>query len=487
MTAIETRTAVLTLHHHIGGREVPSSSGETFESRDPHDGSLLAVVPRGTVEDARAAVSAARTAFDDGPWPRMDPAERKAILHRLADLIHDNLDELAMLETRDCGLVHKTLRGHQLPRVGDNFRFFADYAALAGSPSYARNGRLSYVLNPPAGVVAAISPWNAPLMLSTWKVAPALAFGNTVVLKPAEQTPVTASRLASLALEAGIPEGVFNVVHGFGPGEAGEALTHDPRVDRITFTGSSETAKHIMRAAAEHLTPVSFELGGKSANVVFADADMDQALAGSLKAVFSNNGEMCLAGSRLLVQRSILEEFTERYVAAAAAMTVGDPKLDGTDIGPLVEAEHAAKVSSYVQLGVQEGGTLLTGGEASGLHFPATVLGGMDNSMRAVREEIFGPVQVIVPFDDEREALELVNDTPFGLAGMLWTSDIDRVSAMARHWKAGMLWVNCFFDRDLREPFGGAGISGIGREGGEYSREFFTEPQAVIIKHRDVL
>ena len=383
-----------------------------------------------------------------------------ALLLEAADLLAEHADELALLESRDTGRLLSATRHHDIPRAALNLRFFADYAALAGNESYSKAGRLSYVLYPAAGVVVAISPWNAPLMLSTWKLAPALAFGNTVVLKPAEQTPTTATRLAQLALQAGLPDGVLNVVHGFGPGEVGEALTTDPRVDRITFTGASETGKHIMAAAARNLIPVSMELGGKSANVVFADADLDLALEGSLRAVFSNNGAMCLAGSRLLVQRSILHEFTERYVAGAAAMRVGDPRDATVAIGPLIEQAHLQKVRDYVDLGLAEGGELLTGGEpldtATGLHFPATVFGGMDNGMRTVREENFGPLQVIVPFDDERDALRITNDTEYGLAGMLWTSNVDRVAAMARHWRAGTLWVNSFFDRDLREPFGGS-------------------------------
>ncbi|MCW3063332.1 MAG: 5-carboxymethyl-2-hydroxymuconate semialdehyde dehydrogenase, partial [Solirubrobacterales bacterium] len=271
----------------------------------------------------------------------------------------------------------------------------------------------------------------------------------------------------------------------------GESLTSDPRVDRITFTGSSETGRTIMGAAARNLTPVSLELGGRSASIVFADADLDVALDGSLRAAFANNGEMCLAGSRLLVQRSILETFTERYVAAAAAMQLGDPKDPRTDIGPLIEPAHLEKVKSYVELGCDEGGELLVGGASvmddhlvSGLHFPATVLGSMHNGMRAVREEIFGPVQTIVPFEDEREALAIANDTSFGLAGILWTSSLDRAHAMVSGWRAGTVWVNCFFDRDLREPFGGMGDSGVGREGGAYSRDFFTEAQAVVVRHR---
>ncbi|MCW3014046.1 MAG: putative 2-hydroxymuconic semialdehyde dehydrogenase, partial [Solirubrobacterales bacterium] len=275
-----------TLHvsHLIGGSEEPASSGQVFESLDPHDGSVVAVAPRGTSADAFRAVGTARRAFDEGPWPRMPPQERARYLHALADLLEANADELAALETRDTGRPISIVGAHDVQRSAHNLRFFADYVALAGSDSVSSDGRLSYVLHPPAGVVVAISPWNLPLMLSTWKVAPALAFGNTVVLKPAEQTPATASRLGQLALEAGLPEGVLNVVHGFGPGEVGESLTTDPRVDRITFTGSSETGRRIMAAAAANLTPVSLELGGRSANVVFADADLDLALEGSLRA-----------------------------------------------------------------------------------------------------------------------------------------------------------------------------------------------------------
>lgn len=492
MSATDTSTTPRTVSHLIGGEERPASDGRTFEATDPHDGSVVTVAPRGTTEDARHAVAVARRAFDEGPWPRMSAEERGVLLHRLADLLEGEIDELALLETRDTGRPIRYTSHHDVQRAAHNVRFFADYARLAGSDSYSRDGRLSYVLHPPAGVVVAISPWNLPLMLSTWKIAPALAFGNTVILKPAEQTPSTVTRLGQLALEAGIPEGVLNVVHGFGPGEIGEGLTSDPRVDRITFTGSTPAARAIMGVASGNLTPVSFELGGRSASVVFADADLEVALEGTARGVFSNNGAMCLAGSRLLVQRPILEEFTARYVEIARGMSVGDPKDPGIAIGPLIEGVHLEKVQSYVDLGVSEGGELLAGGAPvdgagpTGLHFPATVLGGMENSMRAVREEIFGPVQTIVAFDDEREALELINDSPFGLAGMLWTQNLDRVHAMAREWRAGTLWVNSFFDRDLREPFGGVGQSGIGREGGKYSQEFFTEPQAVVIKHRMV-
>ena len=478
------------VHHLIGGEPVPAAAGETFETRDPHDDSVVARVARGGAEDAARAVAAARRAFDDGPWPRMSTAERRRLLHALADLIEANADELALLETRDCGKPLRESRGHDMPRAARNFRFFADYADLAGNEAYPTADRHAYTLYPPAGVAVAISPWNFPLMLASWKVAPALAFGNTVVLKPAEQSPMTASRLGELALEAGVPPGVLNVVHGFGPEEVGEALTRDRRVQRITFTGESATGRAIMRAAADNLIPVSFELGGKSANVVFEDADMDAALAGAIRSIFGNNGEVCLAGSRLLVQRSIAQEFTERFVAAARALRVGDPKDVETDVGPLVERAHWEKVDGYVKLGQEEGGELLTGGgrpggarDGAGHYYEPTVLGGMRNDMRTVQEEIFGPVQVVVPFDGDEDALRMANASNYGLAGMVWTRDLDRAHRMAASWRTGTVWVNCFFVRDLRLPFGGEGWSGVGREGGRYSREFFTEPRAVVIQH----
>ncbi len=481
----------VTVEHLIGAGWAPSVSGERFESRDPHDGALLASVAAGGREDADRALSAARRAFDEGPWPRMTAEERRGLLHAFADLVDRDAEALALLDTRDMGKPIRESRGMDLPRVSRNLRFFGDYAAMASSEAYPDGTRLSYVLYPPAGVVVAISPWNFPAMQASWKIAPALAFGNTVVLKPAEQSPLTAARLGALALEAGFPEGVLNVVQGFGPEAVGEALTRDPRADRITFTGESATGRAIAAAAAANLTPLSCELGGRSASVVFADADLDEAVAGALRGSFTNNGEVCLAGSRLFLQRGIHDAFLERFVAAAEGLRVGDPKDAGTDIGPLVDAGHREKVDGYVQLGVREGGELLCGGGppgdgalAGGSYYAPTVLGGMHNGMRAVREEIFGPVQVIVPFDDEAEALRLANDSDYGLAGMLWTTNLDRAHRMAEAWRTGMVWINCFFERDLRLPFGGEKASGIGREGGRHSREFFTDPRAVVMRRR---
>lgn len=475
--------------HLIGGEWTPSRSGERFETRDPHDGSLLASVAAGGAEEADRALTVARRAFDEGPWPGMGAEERRRHLHAFADLVDRDAEELALLDTRDMGKPIRESREMDLPRVSRNLRFFADYAALAPSEAYPDGTRFSYVLYPPAGVAVAISPWNFPAMQASWKFAPALAFGNTVVLKPAEQSPLSAARLGALALEAGLPEGVLNVVQGFGPGAVGEALTGDPRVDRITFTGESGTGRTIAAAAAQNLVPVSAELGGRSANVVFADADLDGAVAGAVRAIFTNNGEICLAGSRLLVERPLHDEFLERFAAATSALRVGDPKDPRTDVGPLVERTHLEKVDGYVRLGVEEGGQVIVGGGpsedpglAGGLYYAPTVLDAMRNDMRAVREEIFGPVQVIVPFDAEEEALAFANDSDYGLAGMLWTSDLDRAHRMAERWRTGMVWVNCFFERDLRLPFGGEKASGMGREGGQHSREFFTDPRAVVIR-----
>jgi aminomuconate-semialdehyde/2-hydroxymuconate-6-semialdehyde dehydrogenase len=378
-----------------------------------------------------------------------------------------------------------------VPRAAHNFGFFADWAEHAATRSWDKpwEGVFSYELREPVGVVGAISPWNFPLMLLTWKVAPALAFGCTVVAKPAEQSPLTASILARICAESGMPPGVFNVVHGFGPASAGEALTVHPDVDAITFTGESNTGRAIMRNAADGLKKLSFEMGGKSANIVCADADLDAAVAGSLRGIFTNQGEVCLAGSRLMVQRPIYEEFVARFVAGAESYRVGNPLDPETQVGPLVSAEHTEKVLSYIELAQEEGAKLLTGGHritegdlARGNYVAPTVFADADNSMRVCQEEIFGPVEMIIPFDHVDEAIAMANQSRYGLAGMVWTRDLDTAHRVARQVKAGVMWVNCFFVRDLRNPFGGYKDSGVGREGGDYSYEFFTEAKAVVMK-----
>ncbi|MED5801199.1 aldehyde dehydrogenase [Gordonia sp. Z-3] len=477
--------------HLIGGDWKSASDGATFETRDPHDGALLGTVARGTADDGAEAITAARRTFDEGGWSQMAPKERAKILHQVADAVDAHREELAMLETRDGGKTITQSLHAEIPRVAHNLRFFADYVSMAANEAYPDGDLLSYVLYPPAGVVSAISPWNAPLMLATWKIAPALAFGNTVVLKPAPQTPLTANRFAKIALEAGLPPGVLNVVHGFGGEAVAGPLTSDPRVDRITFTGSSATGVKILQAAAANHTPVSAEMGGKSANIVFDDADLDVAVPMSLRAIFGGNGQVCLSGTRLLVQNSIREEFLERFTEEARKLVVGDPKEASSFMGPLIEQRHLEKVHGYVELAQEEGGKVITGGErltgdayANGFYYPPTIITGLDNTSRTAREEIFGPVETVIGFDTEEEALRITNDSPYGLAGILFTENLNRAHRLAARWKAGTVWINTFFERDLRLPFGGEGISGLGREGGQYSREFFTEPRAVTIRLR---
>jgi aminomuconate-semialdehyde/2-hydroxymuconate-6-semialdehyde dehydrogenase len=468
--------------HVIDGVEQPSSSGQTFEDVNPWTEKPWAEVALGGSAEAQAAVGAARRAFDEGPWPRMGFAARGILLNRLADLMVRDRELLASADSRDMG---KPLSQavHDVDRSVLNFRFFADHARLSHADAYPMDsGHHAYSRFDPAGVVVAIAPWNFPLMLETWKVAPALAWGNTVVLKPAEDTPASATMLARLAIEAGLPPGVFNVVHGFGPDSVGQFLTEDPRVDRITFTGESGTGRVISRAAADNLTPVSLELGGKGANIVFEDADLPNAVQWSVQAIFRNAGQVCLAGSRLFVQRSVYEEFLQRFAAAAEALVIGDPQLETTEFSCLASREHYEKVKSFIDSVGDFGGTLVTGGVAdAGLVVKPTIITGISLSSPHYRDEIFGPVVVVHPFDTEDEAVELANDTRYGLNAMVFTENVGRAHRVAGRLEAGTVWVNCFFIRDLRAPFGGFGDSGVGREGGVFSRDFFTEPKAVII------
>jgi aminomuconate-semialdehyde/2-hydroxymuconate-6-semialdehyde dehydrogenase len=480
-----------TVRHFIDGEWTGSADGATFESVSPIDNTVIAHVSRGGAADADRAVEAARRAFDHGPWPKMNPAARKKILHAAAALIEERLEEFATAETRDMGKPISESRTKDVPRAAYNLRFFADFAEHTHTETYAKpwDNVMTYTLREPAGVSACISPWNFPLMLETWKIAPALAFGNTVVLKPAEQSPLTAGLLAQVFADAGMPPGVFNVVQGFGPGEAGERLTEHPGVDLVTFTGESATGRLIMARAAGTLKRCSFELGGKSAAIVMADADLDRAVPGTIDGIFRNQGEVCLAGSRLYVQRPIYDEFCARYVAAAQDLVVGDPREPATQVGPLVSREHLDKVMSYIRLGEQEGAKLLTGGQqltdgalAEGNYVAPTVFADVENSWRISQEEIFGPVQVIAPFDDVDQAIALANDSRYGLAGMIWTTSLDTAHKVAREVRTGTMWVNCFFVRDLRAPFGGMKDSGVGREGGLHSEEFFTEAKAVVLQ-----
>ena len=468
--------------HVIGGKEVDSLDGARFETVNPWTREVWAEVALGGVADAGAAVAAARQAFDEGPWPRMGYAERQRLLHRLADTMEAHADELASADSRDMGKPWNQCH-HDVARAALNFRFFADHAKMAMADTLPMDtGHHAYTRFEPAGVVVAIAPWNFPLMLETWKVAPALAWGNTVVLKPAEDTPTSATILARLAIEAGLPEGVLNVVHGYGPQSVGEALTRDPRVDRITFTGETGTGRIISRAAAENLIPVSLEMGGKNCNIVFADADLENAVDWSIQSIFRNAGQICLSGSRLFVQRPIFDTFLEKFVARAEAMRFGDPLDPVTEFGPLASQEHFEKVKHYVDTVEEAGGRMVTGGVGEGWFVKPTVLVDMPLDSPHVCEEIFGPVVVIHPFDTEDEVVDLANETEYGLDAQLFTEDLHTAHRVSARLEVGTVWVNCFFIRDLRAPFGGVGHSGVGREGGNFSREFFTEPKAVIMQ-----
>ncbi|MCW2899631.1 MAG: Betaine-aldehyde dehydrogenase [Streptosporangiaceae bacterium] len=468
--------------HFIDGVVTGSADGATMLSVDPTNQVAWAEVARGSATDVDRAVAASRLAFDRGPWPRMTQHERSALLHGFADALQAHADELALLDTRDMGRPLSLTRAHDVERSAANLRFFADDArssadvSLPGHPHHH-----IYTRHEPAGVVAAISPWNFPLMQATWKIAPALAYGNTVVLKPAEQSPASATRLAELALQAGLPPGVLNVVHGLGPDGAGEALVSHQGVDLITFTGETRTGEAIMRGAAAGVRAVSFELGGKGASIVFADADIDKALSVAADAAFSNAGQICLAGSRVLVQRPVYDEVVESLVKKAEQLRLGDPRDPGTQVGPLASAEHHAKVTGHLRQAAEDGAVTMTGGAREGWWVAPTVVVDAHSETAICREEVFGPVLTVHPFDTEEEAVHAANATPYGLSAMVFTSRLARAHRVAAQLRAGNVWVNCFWVRDLRAPFGGFGRSGVGREGGGHSREFFTEAKTVVM------
>ena len=467
--------------HLIGGVERPSGDGRVLDNVNPWTRQRNGSVARGGVHEATTAAAAARSAFDDGPWPRASEKERAAVLHRLADLVDANAEHLADADARDMGRPAHAVRSSDIPRASAMLRFFGDHLTLATSETYPMGaGTHAFTAYRPAGVVLAITPWNVPFMLGVWKIAPALAWGNTVVWKPAEDSPTSAALLARLALEAGLPEGVLNVVHGLGS-EIGPALLEVDGIDRVAFTGSTVTGRFISRAAGERLIPVSLELGGKGATVVFADADLELAAETAARAVFNNSGQVCLAGTRLIVQRSVHEEFLERLIERARGLVVGDPMDDATDLGPLASQKQYERVLGYFEQAERDGGRVEIGGPAGGWAFAPTIVSGLAPSSVVNQEEVFGPVATIAQFDTLDEALTLANDTAYGLSSVVLTESLARAHTVASCLRTGTVWVNCYQVRDLRAPFGGGGHSGIGREGGNFSREFFTEPQAVFL------
>lgn len=472
------------IRHYVDGESVDSLGGETFDVLDPVTNQTYVQAAAGQRADVDRAVAAARRAFAEGPWPHMLPRERSRVLHRVADLVESRDARLAELESFDSGLPITQALG-QARRAAENFRFFADLVVAQADDTYKVPGRqINYVNRKPIGVAGLITPWNTPFMLESWKLAPALATGNTVVLKPAEFTPLSASLWAGIFEEAGLPRGVFNLVHGVGE-EAGDALVKHPDVPLISFTGESRTGQLIFANAAPHLKGLSMELGGKSPAVVFADADLEAAVDATIFGVFSLNGERCTAGSRILVERPVYDEFVERYAAQARRVVVGLPHDPATEVGTLVHPEHFAKVMGYVELGKTEARLVAGGGRPEGLesgNFVApTVFADVKPDARIFQEEIFGPVVAITPFDTEAEALELANATRYGLAAYVWTNDLKRAHSFAQAVEAGMVWLNSNNVRDLRTPFGGVKASGLGHEGGYRSIDFYTDQQAVHI------
>lgn len=457
---------------YISGQYADPAEGGAFDNVNPATGESLGGVARGTAADVDRAVKAARGVMDQGDWPGMVAADRERLLHRVADVLEREAQNLAVLETYDTGKPYQDALKIDLPLAVGAFRYYAGWPTkLRGQTLPVRGKFHTYTVREPVGVIGQIIPWNFPLFMAAMKLAPALAAGNAVVLKPSEQTPLSAIYLARLLSEAGVPEGVVNVVPGLGT-EAGEALIRHPGVDKLAFTGSTRTGQHIMRAAADGVKRVSLELGGKSPHIIFADADLKQALRAIGTAIFYNQGEVCIAGSRLFVERPLYEQAAEAAVKAAQAMKVGDPFAPDTRVGALVSKQHFERVAQYVDIGRAEGATVLAGGAPAdvngrGYFYQPTVLTDVHNDMRVCQEEIFGPVLAIIPFDDEAEVVKLANDTQFGLAAGLWTQNIGRAHRVAGAIKAGTVFVNAYGILDPAAPFGGFKMSGIGRENGE--------------------
>ena len=472
------------IRHYIDGEFVDSVDGDTFGVLDPVSNETYVQAAAGKKADVDRAVAAARRAFTDGPWPTLLPRERSRVLHRIADVVESRDAQLAELESFDSGLPITQALG-QARRAAENFRFFADLVVAQADDAYKVPGRqLNYVNRKPIGVAGLITPWNTPFMLESWKLGPALATGNTVVLKPAEFTPLSASLWAGIFAEAGLPQGVFNLVNGLGE-DAGDALVRHPDVPLISFTGESRTGQAIFANAAPFLKGLSMELGGKSPAVVFADADLGAAIDATIFGVFSLNGERCTAGSRILVQREVYDEFVERYAVQARRVVVGYPHEPATEVGALVHPEHYDKVMGYVEIGRSEGRLVAGGGRpdgfATGNFVAPTVFADVKPDARIFQEEIFGPVVALTPFDTDEEALRLANGVRYGLAAYVWTNDLRRAHTFAQSVEAGMVWLNSNNVRDLRTPFGGVKASGLGHEGGYRSIDFYTNQQAVHI------
>ena len=479
-------------HNFINGVFVPTS--KTFEKRTPISNQVIGLAHEAGQAEVDAAVKAARAAVN-GEWGKMSVVKRVEMLYAVADEINHRFDEFLEAELADTGKPYSLASHIDIPRGAANFKVFADIIKNAPTESFTMTTpdggtAMSYGVRTPLGVIGVVCPWNLPLLLMTWKVGPALACGNAVVVKPSEETPATATLLGEVMNKVGIPKGVYNVVHGFGPNSAGEFLTRHPDVDAITFTGETRTGEAIMAAAAKGVRPVSFELGGKNAGIVFADADFDKAIAGITRSTFENCGQVCLGTERVYVQRPIFDKFVAALKEKAESLKIGPPNEPGVGLGPLISAEHKEKVMAYYAKARAEGAKVVTGGGApdmkgeyaQGHWVQPTIWTGLPESSPIIREEIFGPCCHIAPFDTEEEAISLANDTPYGLATTVWTTDLSTAHRMAAEIKVGLCWINSWFLRDLRTAFGGSKASGIGREGGVHSLEFYTDLRNVMIK-----
>ena len=487
-TIVEPSVKAFDCLHFIDGQFVESQNKKTFNNVNPVTEEVYGTVAEGGAEEIDLAVKAAKRAFEEGPWGKMSTQERSNIIRKIGDILLERQEEIAQLESLDTGKHLKFSRHVDAPRAPKNFHFFADYMISVGTEAYQDeiNKALNYGYRRPIGVVGLIQPWNLPLFLLTWKLAPALAAGCTVVIKPSELTPMTATKLMEIIKEAGVPDGVVNMVHGFGPG-AGSAINQHPDIAGIGFIGQVSTGVRIMQEAAPTLKKLSFELGGKNPNIIFADVDIDEVVDGTIRSSFTNQGEVCVSGSRIYVERPIFDEFVEKFAAKTRALKVGDPFDMANDQGALVAKVHYDKVMSYLKIAEEEGGTFVTGGGRpegveKGYFVQPTIITGLDDNSRCVREEIFGPVVCVLPFDTEEEVIAAANDTRVGLSNTIWTNDIRRAHRVAQSIESGLSYINCWFLRDLRTPFGGTKDSGLGRVGGVHSWEFYTELTNICVK-----
>jgi aminomuconate-semialdehyde/2-hydroxymuconate-6-semialdehyde dehydrogenase len=472
------------LSNYIDGELLPPSSSLYIENYNPAEGKVYSFIPDSDNRDVDKAAQAARAAFKD--WSEMNADKRCAILLKIADLIDRDLDKLAIAESVDNGKPVKLAKSLDIPRASANIRFYAQAAVHFASEAHVTGTEaVNYTLRVPAGVAGCISPWNLPLYLFTWKIAPALAAGCSVVAKPSELTPMTAYLFSKLCIEAGLPKGVLNIVHGYGS-IVGQAIVEHPLITSISFTGGTVTGKKIASTAAPMFKKLSLELGGKNPNIIFADCDFEQTMASTMLSSFANQGEICLCGSRILVERSLYQKFVDELVSRTKVLVVGDPADDKTNLGALVSEAHMNKVLSYIELARNEGGTILTGGNrislGGGYYVEPTVVVGLPQTCRTNQEEIFGPVVTVSPFDTEAEVIEMANSNAYGLSATIWTENLKRAHRVSAQVKSGIIWVNCWLFRDLRTPFGGMKQSGVGREGGWDALKFFTDTKNVCIK-----